>query len=110
MDRSLFFTILVGAIRAHHLDGIGKVFLELFDELRTFLSQHVRARSIDLLRGRCQLHCPDVARRPFERVRKPGKVYEPNKELTAKYAEGFKTFMQLYPSLKGLNEGLRAMA
>ena len=46
----------------------------------------------------------------YERVRKPAKVYEPNKELTAKYADGFKTFLQIYPSLKGLNEGLRALA
>jgi len=46
----------------------------------------------------------------YERVRKPGRVYEPDRSLTAKYAEGFDTFRKIYPALKGLNAGLRALA
>jgi xylulokinase len=45
----------------------------------------------------------------FERVYKPGKVYEPDRKLTVRYAEWYQTFLQLYPALKGLNEKLHAV-
>ena len=45
----------------------------------------------------------------FERVYKPGKVYEPDPKLTAKYAEWYETFLQVYPALKGLNEKLHGI-
>jgi len=44
------------------------------------------------------------------RVAKPGRVYEPNGKLTAKYAEWFETYEQLYPALKGIHARLRAQA
>ncbi|MBN2271266.1 MAG: hypothetical protein JXN61_11670, partial [Sedimentisphaerales bacterium] len=43
----------------------------------------------------------------YEKVYKPGKTYQPNLELTQKYRQWFKTFEQIYPSLKGLNAQLR---
>ncbi|MEA3226846.1 MAG: FGGY-family carbohydrate kinase, partial [Planctomycetota bacterium] len=43
----------------------------------------------------------------YEKVRKPGKVYKPNLELTKKYRQWFKTFEGIYPSLKDLNAQLR---
>jgi len=43
----------------------------------------------------------------YERVRKPGKVYHPDLELTKKYRKLFETFQQMYPSLKDLNKRLR---
>ena len=39
----------------------------------------------------------------FDHVRRPGRVYEPNRDLTAKYAERFAIFEQIYPALKGIN-------
>ena len=46
----------------------------------------------------------------FEQVYKPGRVFEPHADLTARYAEGFKTFQQIYPALKDLNGQLRQRA
>ncbi len=46
----------------------------------------------------------------FERVYKPGRVYEPNLELTAKYAEWFHTFEQVYPALAGIHARLSEQA
>jgi xylulokinase len=43
----------------------------------------------------------------FTRVYKPGRVYEPNRELTPQYAEWFKTYERLYPALKDINAALR---
>jgi xylulokinase len=43
----------------------------------------------------------------YEKVYKPGKIYEPNLELTEKYRRWFKTYEELYPSLKNFNAGLR---
>ncbi len=43
----------------------------------------------------------------YEKVYKPGKTYQPNLELTEKYRDLFKTFEQIYPSLKDLNAQLR---
>jgi len=42
----------------------------------------------------------------FERVYKPGKVYEPNSELTPMYAEQFEIYKQLYPALKPISHRL----
>jgi xylulokinase len=42
----------------------------------------------------------------FQQVYRPGEVYEPNLELTAKYAEWFKTFEQVYPALREVNSRL----
>ena len=43
----------------------------------------------------------------YQQVRKGGKVYEPNLELTAKYRELFSVYERLYPSLKDFNASLR---
>ena len=43
----------------------------------------------------------------FDRVFRPGRVFEPNLKLTAQYAERFAIFEQLYPALKHLNAALR---
>lgn len=42
----------------------------------------------------------------FERVKKPKKVYNPNPELTAKYATLFEIYKSIYPSLKSINNSL----
>jgi len=42
----------------------------------------------------------------FERVYKPGKSYEPNAELAARYAEWFPIYKQLYPKLKSVSHEL----
>ena len=42
----------------------------------------------------------------YEQVYRPGKIYEPNLELTNKYCQWFKTFEAMYPSLKDLNAQL----
>jgi xylulokinase len=42
----------------------------------------------------------------FERVYRPGKTYEPNAELAAKYAEWFPIYKQLYPTLKSVSHQL----
>lgn len=39
----------------------------------------------------------------YERVKKSGKVYKPNKDLTKEYAELFKIHKEVYPALKHLN-------
>jgi xylulokinase len=39
----------------------------------------------------------------FDRVHKPGRVYEPDPALTARYAERFEKFERVYPSLRDLN-------
>ncbi len=44
----------------------------------------------------------------YERVRKPGRVYRPDLELTKKYRDLFETFQQIYASLKDLNKRLRS--
>lgn len=36
----------------------------------------------------------------YERVRKPGKVYKPDKKLTDQYSECYRTYKDLYPALK----------
>jgi xylulokinase len=45
----------------------------------------------------------------FDRVYKPGRTYEPDATLAARYAEWFQTFEQVYPALRDLNGKLRAM-
>ena len=39
----------------------------------------------------------------FEQVYRPGRTFEPNPELTGRYAEGFETFKRIYPALKPLH-------
>jgi len=46
----------------------------------------------------------------YEKVYKPGKTYQPNLDLTEKYRRWFKTFEQIYPSLKKLNAQLRTFS
>ena len=45
----------------------------------------------------------------FEQVHKPGRTFEPNADLTARYAEWFDTFERIYPALKPVNQALRKM-
>jgi xylulokinase len=45
----------------------------------------------------------------YQRVYRPGRVYEPDLELTTQYAERFQVFQQLYPALRGLNAELRRL-
>jgi xylulokinase len=42
----------------------------------------------------------------FERVYRPGRVYEPNPELATKYAGWFSIYKQLYPMLKPVSHQL----
>ncbi len=42
----------------------------------------------------------------FERVYKPGKVYEPNPKLTSLYAERFEIYKELYPALAPISRRL----
>ena len=42
----------------------------------------------------------------FRQVYRPGRTYEPELELTAKYARWFETFEQLYPALRQVNARL----
>jgi len=42
----------------------------------------------------------------YERVKKPGKVYEPNRDLTKQYAKLFELHKAVYPALKDLNHTL----
>jgi xylulokinase len=44
------------------------------------------------------------------RVYKPGRVFEPNAEQTAEYAERFKAFERLYPALKEIHAQLDQQA
>ena len=46
----------------------------------------------------------------YAHVRRPGRLYEPNLALTAKYAERFKVFERIYPALKEVNAGLHRLA
>jgi xylulokinase len=46
----------------------------------------------------------------FDQVYRPGRVYEPHADLTARYAEGFQAFEQLYPALRRLHERLRGLS
>ena len=39
----------------------------------------------------------------YERVKKPGKTYKPDTDLTEQYAELFKIHKEVYPALKNLN-------
>ncbi len=39
----------------------------------------------------------------YERVRRPGRTYEPDKSLTGLYARTFETYKNIYPALKPLN-------
>jgi xylulokinase len=39
----------------------------------------------------------------YEKVTKPGTVYQPNQDLTKKYQQWFHAFEDMYPSLKSLN-------
>ena len=43
-----------------------------------------------------------------DRVARPGRVFEPNAELTAQYAERFAIFERIYPALQGINTQLNA--
>jgi len=42
----------------------------------------------------------------FERVRKPGKTYEPDLELSKQYAEWFEIYRQLYPAIGPISHQL----
>ena len=42
----------------------------------------------------------------LERVYRPGKVYEPNTELTPVYAERFEIYKELYPATRSINHKL----
>ena len=46
----------------------------------------------------------------FDRVARPGRVYERNLALTAKYAERFRIFEQIYPALREVNAGIHRLA
>ncbi len=46
----------------------------------------------------------------FQRVYRPGRVYEPDLNLTCRYAESFAIFERLYPALKDVHAGLRKLA
>lgn len=39
----------------------------------------------------------------YDRVKKSGRIYKPNQDLTKQYAELFKIHKEIYPSLKNLN-------
>jgi sugar (pentulose or hexulose) kinase len=39
----------------------------------------------------------------FERVWKPGKTYQPDAKLSARYAKWFDVYRQLYPALRPIN-------
>jgi xylulokinase len=42
----------------------------------------------------------------FGRVCRPGKTYQPDPDLSARYAEWFQVYRQLYPSLKPVSHQL----
>ncbi len=46
----------------------------------------------------------------FEKVRRPGPVYEPNASLAETYAERFEVYRQVYPSLKQISASLADLA
>jgi xylulokinase len=39
----------------------------------------------------------------YEKVGRPGRVFEPNGKLARTYAEGFEVYRQVYPALKGIH-------
>ena len=45
-----------------------------------------------------------------DRIYKPGEVYQPNTEMTAKYAEWFRIWEGIYPALKAINHKLNEQA
>ena len=45
----------------------------------------------------------------FERVYRPGRTYEPDPQRRALYAERYRIFEQIYPSLQGLNGQIRGL-
>ena len=42
----------------------------------------------------------------YERVRRPGKIYNPNLELTERYSKYFDIYKGMYPALKDLSHGI----
>lgn len=46
----------------------------------------------------------------YAQVARPGRVYEPDPALSARYAEWYGTFERLYPALKAVHAELRAQA
>ena len=42
----------------------------------------------------------------YEHVRRTGKTYEPDRDLSAKYAEWFSIYKQLYPAMKPISHRL----
>jgi xylulokinase len=42
----------------------------------------------------------------FDRVSRPGRTYEPNAELSRRYADGFQVYKQLYPALAPISHRL----
>ena len=42
----------------------------------------------------------------FDHVYKPGQTFEPNPELASKYADWFKIYRELYPTLKSVSHHL----
>ena len=45
----------------------------------------------------------------YQQVHRPGRVYEPDRELHSRYQESFQRFRELYPTLEGLNAQLHAL-
>jgi xylulokinase len=45
----------------------------------------------------------------FERVYRAGRVLEPDRRLTAQYAERFEVFQRLHPALKEIHAALRRL-
>ncbi len=45
----------------------------------------------------------------YQQVHRPGRVYEPDRELHSQYQEWFRQFSELYPTLEGLNARLHAL-
>lgn len=42
----------------------------------------------------------------YNRVKRPGRIYKPQKESTARYREYYKLYRQMYPALKSINHKL----
>ena len=49
-------------------------------------------------------------RHAYDMVRRPGKIYTPDLNLTKKYRELFDTWQRLYPSLKDVNARIRGFS
>jgi xylulokinase len=45
----------------------------------------------------------------YQQVHRPGRVYQPDRELHSRYQESFQQFSELYPTLEGLNAKLHAL-